>query len=492
MIKDLFKDIGKYLPARATPAIMGLIAIPIITRLFPAGDYGNYVLVLATVSVFSTIIGWLSMSIIRFYPAYERDGKLNEFWASVVKLTIISIVVVSFVSIVILLIAKSHISAKLYSLMRIGILVFILSSIFVVLQHFLRVERQVSWYSGFTIWKSITAMGFGILLVIGFHFGVDGLLWGTIVGFAIALPFLWKKTVRRVSFGLENISIPLTLEMAKYGFPLVVGNLAAWVLSLSDRYFLEFYRGSQEVGIYSASYNISEHSIMFLASLFMLASGPISMHIWEKEGVEKSKEFVSKLTRYYLIICIPAVVGLSVLAKPIIDILTGEGYFMGYRIIPFVTFGVLFLGLQWIFQTGLRYFKKTQFTMLCIIIAGLLNLGLNFLLVPQYGYTAAALTTLISYTLLLFLMVVISRRYFIWKFPFETLAKVTCASTIMGTVVYPIGNNLTSSVPINLILSIFVGIVVYTVMLFVLREPRTEEVRVIQAAKAKVFKRLKW
>jgi O-antigen/teichoic acid export membrane protein len=441
---------------------------------------------------FSTIIGWLSMAIIRFYPAYGRDGKLNEFWANVVKLTIISIVVVSFISIVILLIAKSHFSARLYSLMWIGILVFILSSIFEVLQHFLRVERQVSWYSGFTIWKSITAIGFGLLLVIVFHFGVDGLLWGTITGFAIVLPFLWKKTVRQVSFDLDNISIPLTLEMAKYGFPLVVGNLAAWILSLSDRYILEFFRGSQEVGIYSASYNISAHSIMLLASLFMLASGPISIHIWEKEGVEKSKEFVSKLTRYYLIICIPAVVGLSVLAKPIIDILTGEGYYMGYRIVPFVAFGVLFLGLEWIFQTGLRYFKKTQFTMLCITIAGLLNLGLNFLLVPQYGYTAAAITTLISYALLLFLMVVVSRRYFIWKFPFETLAKVTCASAIMGTVVYPISNSLTTSVLINLILGIFIGIVVYTVMLFVLREPNTQEVQVLQATKTKIFKKLKW
>jgi len=66
--------------------------------------------------------------------------------------------------------------------------------------------------------------------------------------------------------------------MAKYSFPLVLGNLAAWVLSLSDRYILEFFRGSQEVGIYSASYAISEKSIFLLVSLFMLASGPISMN----------------------------------------------------------------------------------------------------------------------------------------------------------------------------------------------------------------------
>ncbi len=49
---------------------------------------------------------------------------------------------------------------------------------------------------------------------------------------------------------------------------------------------LEFYRGSHEVGIYSASYAVSEKSIMLLATLFLLASGPISI-IYGKRKVRK-------------------------------------------------------------------------------------------------------------------------------------------------------------------------------------------------------------
>ena len=85
-------------------------------------------------------------------------------------------------------------------------------------------------------------------------------------------------------------------------------------------------------------------------------------------------------------------------------------------------------------------------------------------------------------------IIFISRQFFVWEFPFKSLAKVSFASAVMGTVVYPIGNSLTSSVLINLILSIFIGIIVYTAMLFVLREPNKKEIQVLQKARLKLFK----
>ena len=490
MIKNLIKDMVKYLPAQIVPAIVGIVSIPIITRLFPPSDYGNYILVMATIGVLSTLVGWLSMSIIRFYPIYKRDGKLEQFYANIIKLSIISIGIISLIFSTIFLFTKSYISSDLYFLMWIGILIFILKSFFEILLHFLRVKRQVTWYSGFIIWGSITRIGFAMLLIIVFNFGIIGLFWGSILSLTIVLPFLWKKGIGKVSLN-SNMSIPLTLEMAKYSFPLVAGNLAAWILSLSDRYILEFYRGSYEVGIYSASYAISEKSIMLLVTLFMLASRPISINIWEKEGKKKSQEFVSKLTRYYLIICFPAIIGLSVLARPVIRILTAQEYYEGYRIIPLVALGAFFLGLQQRFQAGFVFYKKTHFIMYAIGFSGLVNLILNFLLIPEYGYMAAAITTFISYVFLLLSMIILSRKLFIWQFPFKSLGNIVCASGVMGIVVYYIGNSLTSSTLLNLILSIIVGVVVYLLMLFLLREFKPSEIQAVIDLKNQIFAKKK-
>ena len=488
MIQEFIKDLGKYFPAQVVPAIVGFFSIPIITRLFLPADYGNYVLVIATVSILSAIVGWLSMSIIRFHPVYERDGKLEEFYGTVIKLLLISITALSLIFLAILFLSQAYLSNNLYHLMRIGVLVFILTASLSVLLDFLRAKRQVSWYTAFSVWKSVTAIGFGLALVLILRYGIEGLLWGSVLSIAVALPLVWRVAVEKFSVS-RSIFTSSAREMAGYSFPLVLGNLAAWILSLSDRYVLEFFRGSHEVGIYSASYLISEYGILFVASLFMLSGGPIGMNIWEKEGVEKSREFVSKTTRYYLMICLPAAVGLSVLAKPIISVLTAPEYHEGYRIVSFVVFGGLLLGLQQRFQSGLVFYKKTRPIMFCIVAAGILNLALNILLVPKYGYMAAAATTLFGYSFLLVAMVVVSRRFFIWEFPFKSLVKVVCASAIMGVAVYTVGNGLTSTL-LNLIVGICVGTVVYLLLLFLLQEIQEEEIQELRAIKAKIMRRI--
>lgn len=488
MTKDLLKDMVKYLPAQIAPGIVGFISIPIVTRIFLPQDYGNYSLVIATVMVLTTLLGWLPISIIRFYPAYERDKKLDLFYGNIIRLSFISILVITFTFIIFIFIIKTHISSKLYLFMLIGICVFIAIAIFDVLQYFFRSKRQVGWYSGFVIWKSAMGFGFGIALIFLFKLGIEGLLWGIVLSIFFVMPFLWKKSLGDISIIYSKLKLSFVKDLANYSFPLVIGNLAAWILSLSDRYILEFFRGSQEVGIYSASYNISEKSIMLLTALFMLASGPISMHIWEKEGKEKSAEFINKVTRYYLIFCVPAVIGLSVLSKPIINIMTGDQYFEGYKIISFVTLGVLFLGLQQKFQAGFLFYKKTSFITITVVASGLLNLFLNFLFIPRYGYFAAAITTLISYAFLLFLMIILSRRFFIWEFPFKTLGKVMCASAIMGIVVYYMSNSLLYLVLINLFLGILIGTAVYFLILLLLKEFSQEEIQLLHLLKQKVLR----
>jgi O-antigen/teichoic acid export membrane protein len=274
--------------------------------------------------------------------------------------------------------------------------------------------------------------------------------------------------------------------MAKFSFPLVIGNLAAWILSLSDRYILKLFRGSLEVGIYSVSYSISQYTIMTLTSLFLLSFNPLSIITWEKKGEKATKKFIVQGTRYFVLLCIPAVIGISVLQNPILSVLSTSDYYEGAKIIPLVALGVFFLGLVQIFDTGLCLQKKTYINMLCVTLSSILNLGLNFLLVPKYGYIAAAFTTLISYAFLLCLMIIVSRRFFLWEFPFKSLTKAMCASSVMGIVVYHIGNNLTSSTLLNLILSVVVGVVAYLLMLFLMREFKPSEIQALLDLKAKI------
>lgn len=478
MIKELFRDVVKYLPSYVVPAVVGVVAIPVITRLFSPEEYGNYILVMTTVSVLSALSSaWLSSAIIRFLPAYKLANQVGELRTTIVKLAITSIMVTSIIFAGILLLVKSRISPELYFLMRIGALVLIVTSCSQIFLAFLRAERRVMLYSSFIVWQSVTKLGIGMVMVLIFGYGIDGLLWGVVLALGATLPLMWKFTIGKLSLKEGRLRSRMSREMAKYGFPVVAVNLATWVLSFSDRYMLGIFRGSQEVGIYSASYTISEYTIFTVAFLFMIASAPIAFHVWETQGSHASQNFINKLCRYYILTALPVTVGLSVLARPVVGILTAQAYSSGYRIIPVVAFGAFLVGITHRFSEALTLYKRTDILMYCMIGAAFLNIGLNFIFIPKYGYMAAAATTLIAYGADLTGRIVLSRRFFVWKFPFKSLGKAAVASAVMGVVVYPVGNSLTSSTLANLVLGVVVGVLVYAVMILLLREPQKEEIQ---------------
>jgi len=492
MTRKLFKDMGKYLPSYIVPSIVSFFSIPIITRLFSPGDYGNYVLVMATVSVLSAFTtAWIGASVIRFFPVYNKQGGLNEFYSTVIKLAFISILSVFFILTGTLVFTREYFLENLYSLLKIGGLVFFISAFFSVLLSTLSAERKITQYSFFTIWHSLLGIGLGIILVIVFHFGIVGLLWGQFLAMVIISPLLYKVAMGKLCFKYGKIRSAMTKGMIKYGFPIAVVNLATWMLSLSDRYILEFFRGSQEVGLYSASYAISEKTIFILASIFMMTEGPIAINMWENKTKEINQEFRSKITRYYLIVAFPAALGLSVLAKPAINMLTASGYHSGYIIIPWVAFGSFLVGIDHRFSYIFGFYKRTDLNMYCVLSAALLNIGLNIIFIPKYGYVAAAITTFISYVFMLVVVIFVSRRFFIWEFPFKSLGNVVYASGVMGVAVYFIGNSLTSSTLINLIVSILTGMSVYSLMLFLLREIKPSEIEALKDLKNQFFIRKK-
>ncbi len=178
MLRNFSKDALKYLLPLVVTAITGILIIPIVSRLFPPDEYGNYVLALATISFFSMIVGWINTSIIRFYVITKLNNKLKEFYSTVVFFLFITLIFIVFSLLIFLFTLNFHLSKQFHHFMLIGTLILILSSIFQVLQTILRAKRKAGWYSCFSVWKSVSAIGFGMTLVLLFHFGVEGLLWG--------------------------------------------------------------------------------------------------------------------------------------------------------------------------------------------------------------------------------------------------------------------------------------------------------------------------
>jgi len=212
--------------------------------------------------------------------------------------------------------------------------------------------------------------------------------------------------------------------------------------------------------------------MMLLIALFGLASAPLIYRAWEQEGEAACKKLIVHVARSYLLIALPAVAGLWLLARPLATLLFGESFVKGYAVIGPVAAGTFLLGLQQMYYTNFHISKKTHFTMIALLGAGVFKGLLTLLFVPRYGFIAAGFTTLMSYGFLLILVVSLANRLFRWPFPFVTLRRVLLASVLMGVVVHQVTVALSLRPLLVVLLGVPLGMAVYGVALLAMGELR--------------------
>lgn len=478
MLRLFSKDLLRYFPAQAVPALLSIIAIPLFTRILSTEQFGQYALIMSSVAIMVALQGWLTMAIIRFYPAVcEQEVAVlvrTAFWAQLVSVFLLS----SLVFILTSLFLETDIMFQ--RLINAALVLFILQSIFYLLTHVLRARLKASAYSFFMVWTKFTGLGLGIFLTVHLQLGPVGILYGVVFGIITVLPFLWQQAFAGVQV-VGPVSTTLLRELALYGIPLVVGNLGAWVLSQSDRYLIQIFYGTREVGLYSSAYWISENSIRLLGMLFMLASGPLLASVWEKQGQEASKHLFATVTRLYLIMGVPAVVGMVALAEPLMQVLTGPEFSSGYTIVPWVASGAFFLGLQHRFNQVLLLLKRSQIIMFWLIVSSALNIALNWWTLPVFGYEIAAINTLTCYVFLSIALALASRRYFRWHFPWLTAVRSLLAASVMfGAVYFLVRTNHLSPVW-TLCLAIPGGAFIYGLSIWIFGEISPAEWKTLEA-----------
>ncbi len=481
MSTELLRDIIRYAPGRMLTIVAGFAFYPVVTRLFEPAEYGKFALAIAGATLLSTFGGWTATAVIRFYPVAEKSHKRDALVAGVLRLCTVSVLTLGLLVLALILLARSRLPANGFPLLIAGLAYFAMDSFFIVLASFLRSRRQVLSYSWFIAWKLVMGMVFGVTLVVALELGVAGLIWGYCLSVALALPLLWVKVVGKKAIAWSGGEPVPAGAMIRYSFPLVGAGMAAWILSVSDRYMLEILRPSVEVGIYSVGYDIADRSIMVIVTLFAQAFTPLAVILWETQERAASQAFLSDGTRYFLLMGIPAVIGISVLREPIVHLLTTPAYYPAAEVVPFVATGVLLLGLSQRFYTVLGVHNKTLLIMYSLLSAALLNLLLNYLLIPLYGFAAAALTTLICYGLLMFAVLRMSRRLLAWSFPLGSVLRATFAAAVMGGLVHLTSNVLLSGDWLGVALGVVVGAVSYLLCLVIVRELRKEEVEKLTA-----------
>ena len=247
------------------------------------------------------------------------------------------------------------------------------------------------------------------------------------------------------------------------------------MVNSSDRYVIALFLGTAYVGYYSPGYTLGNIVNMFIAPLSFMLPAVLSKY-YDDSNLKDVKTVLSYSMKYFLALAIPSAVGLSLLSKPLLTILsTPEIAEQGYLITPFLALSGLLFGLYAIITQILVLEKKTGITGTIWIVAAVLNLGLNIVFSPIFGIIGAAVTTLLAFSLAFLLSTYYSFKYLVFDLNAAFILKCIIAAAIMGVVVV-IGGSRISGGLVSVILLVIISALVYTAGLFILRGFKKEEI----------------
>lgn len=414
-------------------ALSGILLIPILTKTLSIEEYGIWVQIIVTVGLVPSIVMLgLPYTMVRFLAGAKKLEEIQEGFYLIAFIILITSTVASSLlflfsnSIAAILLDKNVTIVKLLSII---ILIECFNSLLV---NFFRTFQQIRRYSIFVIIKTYSQ-----LIVVGYFvlsgYGIVGAVYGILITDFIA--FLSMATLIISEIGFKIPDFANVREYLSFGLPTIPGSLSSWVITSSDRYVIGIILGTSFVGYYSPGYALGSIMNMFMAPLGLLLPAILSRY-YDDKNLGAVKLILKYSLKYFLLLARPSAFGLSLLSKPILEILsTPEIALEGYLITPFVALSTVFFGAIAVINHILVLEKRTAITGSIYILAALLNLILNLILIPYVGILGAAIATLMAYLLLFVIGTYYSFKYLKFDIDFYFILKSFLAAIVMSFVI---------------------------------------------------------
>jgi O-antigen/teichoic acid export membrane protein len=442
-LRDRIIEIGRgsvwYLSSSVLSNFIGFLSLPILTRVFTPRDFGIFSLVNTAITLITPIFfGWVVTSVIRFYPEYKSKGKLDVFYSTVFHYAPHFMLV--FLAILLPIAAFVAPLGQYRVLFCLAIAVFAFYTLFNVALGLMRARQMAFQYAVLTVFIQFMRylVGAGIAVVLSHrvsgNFSVNGPFMGWLAGLLIVTPVELVVVRFRSHFRWEKRSKDLQRQLFSFGFVLIFTTFMSEILTSADRYMLQWFKGAYQVGLYSMVYTLITNVETLMISFIMAAASPVVFKVYELEGEEKAVDLIGRMTRYMLLVLIPAMTGMYALRYPIIRVVTTAKYLPAQSAFLPVIAGAFLFNISWPPQLAFYLKKRTKLTLIPMGIAAVSNVALNLYLIPHFGFRGAAWATFAAYLIFFVIITVMAQRLVKWRVPWVAVAKIITAGAIMAAV----------------------------------------------------------
>jgi len=465
----LIKNTTLYTIGNILPQVAGFILLPIYTRYLTPADYG----IVSSMQVLSTILAIfftlaIDRSIFRLYFDYETDRDKKDYLGTIT----ISLVVIATIILSILFIFKGFVgliyeSIEFYPFYLYAILTAFLTVFSIVPKIYLQINEKADKFVLLSTVQYIFNTGFVLWFVIGDKSGAEGMLKGQLFGNIIILPIYFYLAYRVINF---TFKLKLLKESLSFSLPMIPGLMAAWVLNLSDRVFIERYFDLHDVGIYSLGYKIAS-LVLILASALYLALNPVFYRLANSKDQKIAKSKLYQYNSMYIIVILLITFLIAIFSKEAIQLLLDKKYFESYKIVPIISFAYLISQTSGLFNLMIYQEKKVSKLMWISITGACLNIMLNFLFVPKLAAYGAAYSTVLSFMVVFILSFLYAKKCYYIPFNWRQIVPVISLLFVIAV--------LFLFMDLNVYLTLLIKVIVCFVLGFLFLNKYYKQLRVI-------------
>ena len=370
---------------------ISFIVMPIFTRIMPQADYGIY----------STYTSWYNFLMIftslrlSYYVfskgmvKYEEDR--DEFVVSLQSLSTTATVVIFLFYLMFRDAANSFLGLSTSLMVCMFVHMFFEPSVeyWTARKRFEYDYKKVVFVSlGIAIINPLL----GIVMVLGTDNAVFARALSTTIAVSVFGLALYIVIIRK---GNKLFSLKYWKYALAFNIPLIPHFLSSTALSQADRVMIRNLVGPESTAIYSVAYSLGMVTLLFSQAIQQ------ALLPWQYTKIKnKNYRNLPEIATITMVIIAAINIAFIAFAPEVVRIVAPVSYGEAIWAMPPVCSAVFFMYLFNMFANIEYYFEETKYVAVASILAALVNIGLNWLFIPAFGYVAAGYTTLVCYILL--------------------------------------------------------------------------------------------
>ena len=403
--------------------IISYLIIILISRYLGAEGLGQYSFIFAFVGIFF-IFSDFGLSQLLIKDLAKDESKINKYVSNILSLKILLLVVCFIIYFALAFFIGKQ---ELIIAMIIAGIAQIMSQLSQPLFSLGRVKHKSKIIGIALIIERLLTLIFSFYTIIILK-NLNFFLIGYLIAHTIRTIWLFLNTKKyfKFTFGINKKYI---LSLIKKSYPFLLIASFAFIYVQMDTIMLSLINGDIVTGWYNAAYKLI--NLLNMIPIVLLMFGfPLLSKLFLKNK-EKAKELLERILQYSMIIILPIVIGVFFLGYRILEFVYGFG-----SIESFIAFKILIIAEIFVFLTTIlgQFIASADKQLVFAKIAGigaLINIILNFALIPKYSLYGAGFATLISYFIMFILMFIYIKKKLLKFSLFKYLIMPLVATILM-------------------------------------------------------------